>query len=454
MSRRRLHPAAAVAGAAEQLRGLAVPLLIAIVLSRSAPRALGYGLLGVVLVLVYGIARWSTEWWSVDEHGIHHWRGVVTKQETTIPLERVQGIETVRGPVQRLFGLVEVHVQTAGGGRRPEVVLKAVTPEDAEALREAIGTPAAQPGAPRPERRLTMGGLLLGALTAGRIGVLLPVVAGASQLADDIAGSDAARALVPSNFGEGLALAGAVIVAAWLLSFLGALVSYAGFTVARDGDRLRTRRGFLQRTEASIPVGRIAGVRIVESVLRQPLGLAEVRIESAGYAHEERSARVLFPVIRRRDVPALLEELLPEHRLPDAVLGRPPARARRRYVTVPLLAAVALDALAWALAPLAGLLALALLPAAVALGLARHHTAGVALDGGVLVLRRRVLGRTTLIAEARRLQSLTRSDNPFTRRAGLASVGVAVASGASLGVRHLERGPADALLSRLAALAR
>jgi putative membrane protein len=457
MSSRRLHPAAAVAQAAEQLRGLALPIIIAIVLSRGTPtRALVYGLLGVAISLVGGILRWASERWRLDEGGIHHTAGIFTTQQRTIPLERIQGIETVRGPIQRLFGLVEVHVQAAGGGRTAEIVLRAVTPEEADALRERIGTPAALAPAEvaRPQRRLGLGGLLLTALTAGRVGVLLPIVAAASQVVDDVAGSDAARALVPHTAGRALLLAAVVILAAWLLSFLGAIVSYAGFTVTRDGDRLRTRRGLLQRTEASIPVARVAGVRIVESVLRQPFGLAEVRLESAGYAREERPARTLFPLVARRDVPALLEELLPEHRLPDVALRRPPARARRRYVLIPLVAAAALDAVAFAVDPLAGLPALALLPAAVVLGLARHRAAGIALHEGIVVVRRRVLGRTTLVAEARRLQSLTRSDTPFTRRAGLASVGVAVSSGAAIGVRHLERGPADALLGRLAALAR
>src|SRR5205085_848474 len=138
------------------------------------------------------------------------------------------------------------HVQAAGCGRTAEIVLRAVTPEEADALRERIGrtAPAAAPEAPaRSQRRLRLGRLLLIAFTAGRIGVLLPIVAAGSQVVDDIGGSDAARSLVPDNAHEVLLLAGAVIVAAWALSFLGAIVSYAGFTVTRDGDRLRTRRG-------------------------------------------------------------------------------------------------------------------------------------------------------------------------------------------------------------------
>jgi putative membrane protein len=448
-----------VAGAAGQLRGLAVPVVIAILLSRGTPsRAITYGLAGAAIGLAAGIARWRSEWWWVDQDGIHHRHGVLTRQETTIPLERVQGIETVRGPIQRLFGVLALQIQAAGGGSRPEIVLRAVTPGDADALREALGSagpaPAPAPEVARPERRLDARGLVVTALTAGRVGVLLPVVAALSQVVDDIAGSGAARALVPSNAGEAMVLTAAVLAAAWLLSFLGAVVSYAGFTVTRDGDRLRTSRGLLQRREASIPVARVAGVRIVESLLRQPFGLAEVRIESAGYAREQRPARTLFPVVRLRDVPALLEELLPEQRLPSAPLRRPPDRARRRYVLPPLALAVAIAAAAAIADPVAGLAALVLVPAAVALGLASHRAAGIALDRGVVVVRRRGLARTTLVADARRLQALTRSDTPLTRRAGLASLGVAVASGAALRVRHLERTIADAVLSRLAALAR
>src|SRR5206468_8491207 len=139
----------------------------------------------------------------------------------------------------------------------------------------------------------------------------------------------------------GLALAGAVIALAWALSFVGAIVAFAGFTVTRDGDRLRIRRGLLQRRESAIPVSRIAAVRVVESPLRQPFGLAELRLESAGYGDDPRAARTLFPLIAARSAGELLAELLPEHELPSVALTAAPARAWRRYVLGPLAVAAA-----------------------------------------------------------------------------------------------------------------
>ena len=463
MSERRLHPAAAVAGAAEQLRGLAVPLLIAAFVggARSGDplsRVVLFGLAGAAIALIGGVVSWSVESYRVDEHGLHHVRGLLRRQETTVPLERIQGVDTVRGPIQRAFGVVELHVQAAGG-KSGEIVLRALSATDAEELRAALRlagarAPEGEDAPAPPERRLSGRALLVTALTAGQIGVLLPVVAAASQFADNQAGSDAARALVPDDVTGALALAGVVILAAWALSFAGAIVAFAGFTVTRDGDRLRVTRGLLQRRETAIPVARIAAVRVVESPLRQPFGLAELRLESAGYGDDPRAARVLFPLVRARATADLLATVLPEHELPAAALTPAPPRALRRYLLVPVALAAAVWLAAVLLLGTPGLLALALVGIAVALGVARHRSAGAALADGRVVLRRRRLARETLVADARRLQHVDRSETVLTRRAGLASLGVGVASGLTLSVRYLERDTADALLAGLVSRAR
>ena len=109
-------------------------------------------------------------------------------------------------------------------------------------------------------------------------------------------------------------------------------MAFAGFTVTRDGDRLRIRRGLLQRSETAVPVRRIHGVRVVEGLLRRPFGLAALRVEVAGYAAEAAAARTLFPLVRRKDIEPFLAELLPELADDPGDLAPPPRRAARRYV--------------------------------------------------------------------------------------------------------------------------
>ena len=191
------------------------------------------------------------------------------------------------------------------------------------------------------ERRLGRRELIVGALTAGQLGVVLPALAAATQLFGNVISSerdieDASRLLPDTPGGWELAVA-ALVVVAWALSAVGSIVSFAGFAVARDGDRLRIRRGLLQRSDAVVPVRRIHAVRVVEGTLRRPFGLATLRLEVAGYAEERSAARTLFPVLPRREVAAFLAELLPELADQPDGLTAPPARAARRYVLPPAL---------------------------------------------------------------------------------------------------------------------
>ncbi len=264
----------------------------------------------------------------------------------------------------------------------------------------------------------------------------------------------------------------AVLAVAWILSVLGTIVAFAGFRVARDGDRIRIRRGIVERREASVPVARIAAIRIVESPLREPFGLAQVRIESAGYAKEPATAQALLPLVRRRDVDTLVRHLLPElagggdaREGADApeeagaseaapALERPPRRALRRYVLPPAAAGAVVPLV---LVPLVGtpaLPALALPLLGAAFGAAAYRSAGWRLDGDRLVLRRRDLQRTTLVADAHRLPESCTRTSWLQRRAGLSTAGVAVASGRRLGVADLDAAEAGRLLAGLAMLSR
>ena len=151
-------------------------------------------------------------------------------------------------------------------------------------------------------RRLSGAALLVGALTAGQIGVILPVLAGAAQLSQNVFGDDAEREavrLIPDSGGEWVLAAAVLLGAAWLLSFAGAVVAFAGFSVSRDGERLRIRRGLFEHREATIPVDRVRAVAVVEGALRLPFGLAALRMEVIGHAKEQAAAQTLFPLLRR-----------------------------------------------------------------------------------------------------------------------------------------------------------
>src|SRR5215217_5260612 len=193
---RRLHPAGIAVLGLGALRGLALPLAVAFagaVLGGGGgeplTRVLAFGVIGALLAAAAG---WMTTRWSVGEGTIRLRTGVLSRKETDIPLARVQSIDIVHGPLQRVFGVRGLHVQTAGGGRDAEITLPAVSPADVDLVGAALRRSAPAAVAPRPlaERRLGRRRLLVAALTAGQVGVMLPLLAAVPQIADELWSDD------------------------------------------------------------------------------------------------------------------------------------------------------------------------------------------------------------------------------------------------------------------------
>jgi putative membrane protein len=472
---RHLHPAAMLIDAIKSVRRSLSAFVIpgiAFLMSRGFDAGtIALVLLGALVVAVlaafWGFLSWRATTYEVAG-GVFRLRwGVVQKNERTIPLDHVQSVDTVQGIIQRLFNVVEVRIETAGGGAsEPDASLAALDRADAEALRREIAGSRREPvetetAGPTVVRKLGTRDLLLAGATSGQIGVALSLIAVASQLFDDVLSQNLAQRLVetlaPRSVTTALLYLFILGLFAWLLAIGGTVLAHTGFTLSRDGDFLYIRRGLLERREATIPLARIQAVRMVEGLLRQPFGLASLRVESAGYGEDAGVSTTLFPLLPRKEVHGLLLEAAPEFAVAPP-LNALPRRALRRYVfrsTLPflvlisaaaLLSSLVFDLAAWVFAAL-----LLLLPAAL-FGWLRYRDAGWALEEDRLVVRSRFLGRTTAIAPRRRLQSRATLRSPFQRRVRLATFEAQVASGgggAELRVTDLGADAADALIENL-----
>ncbi len=403
----------------------------------------GVALLGV-LSAAWGVLSWRATSYRVSGGAFHFKQGVLQKSERSLPLEHVQSVNTVQGLVQRLFGVVEVRVEAAGGGGEPEISLPALSRADAGTLREELtsarrdaegASEVLEEPSPAVLRRLSVRDLLIAGLTSGQIGVAASVLAGASQTVDDLLPRDLAdrfsQTLFPRTVSAILLLLLAVALFAWALSILGTVLTQANFTLSRsaDGKYLQIRRGLLRRYETTVPVARVQAIKVVEGVLRQPFGLAALRVESAGFAEEGGVSTILFPLLPRSEVEDLLRVATPRFDASLQNLKPLPNRSRRRYAFRSALPALLLTVPAAIFSSPWGLLALLLIVPAALYGLVRHQAAGHGLDGDRIVLRFRRLARTTVVAPRGRLQSRGFSVSPFQRRLGLATLKVEVASG-------------------------
>lgn len=75
--------------------------------------------------------------WLLREHDISSRRGLVGRTTTTAPFGRVQHVTVNRGGVDRVVGIAQLSVFTAGAGTA-DLVIPGLTPETAERLRETV----------------------------------------------------------------------------------------------------------------------------------------------------------------------------------------------------------------------------------------------------------------------------------------------------------------------------
>lgn len=463
---RRAHPAGVLVTSLRYVGALVAPVTggffaIAAVLE-DARAALGSFLivLGVIFAGVLAILLAWVHWYRftyqvADDGSLRVEHGLLIRKSTRLSPERVQSVDTKANLLFRVLGLVTVDIHTAGRGQEPEVSIAAMTEEDARDLAAALRpasrgqavTEAAADAAEEPPQgprwRLTGSELTLVAVTssAGLIALaaLAPLIAALVSMlpesAFDVEIVAPSAAVIAAVVGAALAL----LVAAWVVGSVATALQFWDFLVVRSGGEVRVERGLLQRNTRNVPLDRVQAVRYTEGLLRQAIGRVTVGVDAAGIgAGGELGPTVLHPLLTAAEARRFGEVMVPGHSTPG--MRSVPRRALRRYVfrstVLPLLPSLVV---AW-FVPY-GWAALVIPCVAAAWGVWVYRDAGWGVSGEVLAIRWRSVARTTALVRRSRVQSVSVSQHPLQKIAGLATLSVRVAASpanATFTVRHVD----------------
>ncbi len=433
----RLHPAAIGVWAFNTLG----PLVVILVAGRRDSPVIAAA---AGISILVGVVRWLRFRWRVDGQAIVIESGLLQRQRRVIPFDRIQAVESVRKLRHRVFGVVELRIETVGGAST-EGKLEALHPRDAERLRRLLlrETPATslesqqagEPVAAQPEQvvlaRLSLDRLVIAGLTGGRVGVAAAIFGVGQDFFGDRIGDLLPRIDLSGDLRGFFALAALVLAGAFLLSIAATLLTYWNFTLTSDGVALRVRRGLLEQRADTIPLRRVQALHVDENLLRRPFRLAAVTVEVAGRSggEEAQQSGYLLPLGTRAQALRLVEQVLGHDGLAEVRLTPMPSRARDRRLLraaglVAAATAVGLVVQGWA-----GLLALLLAAPAVALALAAYRCLGHGRSGDMLVARAGVVVRRTSFVPRDRLQSLALRQSVFQQRRRLASLALQIARG-------------------------
>lgn len=450
----RLHPLSIPYRVAENSTQIFGAIVIAVLAGTSGSDTILASVaifLGIALVGVAAVSGWQIAYYrrfhyelTADTFDINS--GVVSRREREIPYHRIQNVDISQNVFQRLLGISEVRLETAGGGET-EAKLQYVERTEAERLQEEVSNrkrddAAESDDGANDEDRSTR---TLFAITPHELGVL-GVVSMDFRLISLLLGG--LSVLGPSIVAEYLPdldrlfligpLVGiGAIVATALLSGVISVLRYYDFQLTRRGEEYRYERGLVQRFSGSIPIEKVQTLSIRENVLARRLGYASLTIETAGYAPGQGSgarSQSAIPIAKRGRVFELARSIEP---FGDVTFERPPKRARKRYAARYLLVALAVVALSYVVTVRANVTAPWYLTALVlpVVPVAAHYKwrhRGYYLGEEYVITRNGFWSRRITIVPAYRVQTVLGTRTIFQRRRHLASVVIDTASSSGL----------------------
>jgi len=438
------HPVAAITKVLDLIRGNLVTIIILLFVgSGGESNMLLYSILGGIVVFgVMGVVGWLRFTYQVVDDELRIKQGIFVRKNLYMSKDRIQVIDISAGVIQRIFGLVSVEVKTAGSTSK-EAKISAIERSEANRIKQLLRNSAEElkieetdhPEAPNKVYRLGMKDLVIAACTSGSFGIALSIVGGAFSQVDQIIDEEQMvqffETAVPASVGVSLILSIiiAVVVISWLLSFLGTFIKYFDFQLTVKDDELLIQRGLFEQTQLTIPFNRIQAIQIKEELLRQPFGYASLILESAGYGDEQANSTILFPLLKLGRMHDFIEDVIPDYQTKAEGVSPPPV-ALRRYLLRMVWASLVVIIPLWLWVPY-GIYSWILLAPALILGFMQYRDARIGTKGDRLVLRSRMLSRTTAVVKKHRVQAAATKQNPFQRRLDLTSYALTVASGNS-----------------------
>ena len=441
-----------------------VPVVVALVGISQSDSRFGWLVFPVLVIgpLVLGALPWLTTHYRLTESQIQVRSGILNKNTSTAPLDRVRSVDLEASLLHRVLGLQKVQVGTGVDDDR--ITLDALSAVDAQALRttllrrreaptvapatDAVGAPdsgaapsvGAPVAAPVELARIDWSWLRFAPFSLSRLVLLAGAVGALSQVGDDLPIWDEETARSAWDWVLQLALVTVVLVlavgglAVWLVvSVTGYIVQWWRFLLVREHGSLHLTSGLFTTRSITVEEVKVRGVEMTEPLLMRAVGGAELSTLATGV--ENGVTQVLPPC--PRDVAVGVGESVLEHRGPlvEPLVAHGPLARRRSWfrqlrdalvlVVVGAVAAWWFEAARWWTA----LGAVALLLAAAAVGEAAYRHLGHALAGDHLVAGSGQLARVRTVLETDGIIGWVVSQTWWQRRIGLADLVATTAAG-------------------------
>lgn len=307
-------------------------------------------LAALALLMVVHTILWfrSFKFQITDEQFILN-KGYLNKKTVSVPLERIQNVETNQSVIQKQLGVMGLEIDTAGSDKKELKILSltaAMAVELARTLSQRAKTEQATDGSQEATEKASTEKLLLRlsnrdllkiGISQNHLRAGLLILAFGNQLFEQISDVFAEKAEeYSSQVLEFLGHSGWVIIAlivlifimaSFLFSMIRTVLLFYDLNFFQTGSGYRMVSGLLNRKNILVPFNKIQQLNWETGPLKKLFGIYRVNIRQASGELSERKQSIELPGVLQPHLYILQEDLFG----PDQLAQQPVVRIHRRF---------------------------------------------------------------------------------------------------------------------------
>lgn len=305
------------------------------------------------LTLISIIIKWFTHKYELDYRSFHLYKGIFSKSERTLPFSKIQNVNRHTSLFHRIFKVTSVNFETGIAGEDAAVRFEVISQKEANRMemhmKSTVQEELATIHASEYKDILSVEGevnkeisnrtnhykptkkeIIKASFTSLSFLVLVPFISSFYFKINDIFHVESKAVGIfeklIGSWGMMTIIIIVFVIASITFGIVRTFLKYGNYQISSDHDRIYITKGLIDETAFSIAKEKVQAIEIKQSFMKRLLGLAEVKLTSAGgLSSDEDMLEInsLYPYLPVKRAYEIVSEILPFYEISQKMTPLP-----------------------------------------------------------------------------------------------------------------------------------
>lgn len=289
-----------------------------------------------VLAVIKIILDWFVDRYEVHNESFHIHHGLFIKNERIVPFSKVQNIQRQTSFLNRLFKLTSLTLETGIAGSEAAVEFKVITVIEADRIEdlvnkfETVTEATTEVTNEEKDEVITKSDRIIhftptktdvfkASFTSFSFLLLLPLVGSIFSKLDNFEwvekkAEGVFSRILESSFTTYIIGIILFIIVSIIIGIVRTYIKYGKYEISSDDERIYITKGVLNESAFTITKNNVQAIEIRQSLIKRLLGLAEIKVISAGGVGEGiLEPNSLYPFLPIKRAYEMIHEILPSY---------------------------------------------------------------------------------------------------------------------------------------------